>query len=84
MKDVERQELEGRHRIGDQVELRLDVPEENVSAGAMGIVVHEYNGGEAYSVSFVNERGELAGIVTGSGNSFAKVDSAVTVRKVEG
>jgi hypothetical protein len=43
--------------IGDLIELTVDIPGRNLSAGARGTIVHQHNN-EAYEVEFSNEDGE--------------------------
>ena len=60
----------------DRVVLTEDVPEEGLTAGDVGTVVHIYNNGEGYEVEFVTLTGKTAAIVTVSAEQVRPVGSS--------
>ena len=48
----------------DVVELTAPVPDEGVTVGDTGTVVHVYKDGEAYEVEFLTPDGHTAAVVT--------------------
>jgi hypothetical protein len=48
----------------DRIVLTQDVPEEGLTAGDVGTVVHVYPQGVAYEVEFITLHGETVAIVT--------------------
>jgi hypothetical protein len=51
-------------REHDRVVLTTDVPDEKLTAGDVGTIVHIYDEGKAYEVEFVSLDGETVAIVT--------------------
>ena len=47
-------------KLHDVVELTVDLPGAGLPAGAVGTIVDEYLGGEAYEVEFLDDRRTLA------------------------
>jgi len=48
----------------ERVVLKVDVPDEKLTAGDVGVVVHIHNAGKAYEVEFVTLDGETVAILT--------------------
>jgi len=58
-------------KINDTVELIEPLPEENLAAGSVGVVVFEFDEPEeAYEIEFSNDRGETTSQVTLRPNQF--------------
>lgn len=48
----------------ERVVLTVDIPEEKLTAGDVGVVVHIHDSGKAYEVEFVTLDGETVAVVT--------------------
>jgi Domain of unknown function (DUF4926) len=48
----------------DRIVLTTDVPEEKLTVGDVGVVIHIHNGGSAYEIEFVALDGETITVVT--------------------
>jgi Domain of unknown function (DUF4926) len=54
--------------VFDGVELLLDLPEENLKAGAIGTIIEDF--GDAYEVEFSNSEGETLALCTLTSEQF--------------
>ncbi len=58
----------------DVVTVTTDVPEERLSAGDVGAIVHRYPENDVYEVDFVDEHGRARGVVTLSGSQLLRLN----------
>jgi hypothetical protein len=69
----------------DVVTITVDQPEQGLSAGDVGAVVHCYTGQDAYEVEFVNDQGRSKGVVTLPGTCLLRLNlSSLLVAQVFG
>ncbi len=60
----------------DVVTLTVDLPEQGLSAGDVGAVVHCYAGRDVYEVDFVDERGRAKEVATLNGSHLLRLNLA--------
>jgi Domain of unknown function (DUF4926) len=65
----------------DTIELLVDLPDEQLRAGALGAIVEDY-GDNSYEVEFVNEAGETLALCPLSGVHFIVIWQQATGQRV--
>lgn len=58
----------------ERVVLTIDLPEEKLAAGDVGVVVHVHEAGKAFEVEFVALDGETMAVVTLEGSQIRPVE----------